>query len=230
MNGYRWDDFTPYVYMSQDYGKSWNPINSNLPFSPVNVIIEDNINKEILYVGNDHGVYISLDKGKKWEPFDNGLNSVAVHDLVIQKEMNHLLVGTHGRSIYLAELDKVQQLNSDILNKDLYLYDINNIKRSNNWGTKWGTWGNYFIPNMEIVLYSGNSNKYSLSIMSENGDIVHKSEGILDKGLNYINYNLRYDDYSEESIDDNSYYLEKGSYKLIVSVNRNSISNEFEIK
>ena len=82
MNGYRWDDFTPYVYMSQDYGKSWNPINSNLPFSPVNVIIEDNINKEILYVGNDHGVYISLDKGKKWEPFDNGLNSVAVHDLV----------------------------------------------------------------------------------------------------------------------------------------------------
>ena len=83
---------------------------------------------------------------------------------------------------------------------------------------------------MEIVLYSENSNKYSLSIMSENGDIVHKSEGILDKGLNYIDYNLRYDNYSEDSIDDNSYYLEKGSYKLIVSVNRNSTSNEFEIK
>ena len=230
MNGYRWDDFTPYVYMSRDYGKSWNPINSNLPFSPVNVIIEDNINKEILYVGNDHGVYVSLDKGKRWEPFDNGLNSVAVHDLVIQKEMNHLLVGTHGRSIYLAEIDKVQQLNSDILNKDLYLYNINNIKRSNNWGTKWGTWGNYFQPNMEIVVYSENSNKYSLSIISENGDIVHKSEGIFDKGLNYINYNLRYDSYSKENDDDNSYYLEKGSYKLIVSVNSSSSSNEFEIK
>ena len=144
--------------------------------------------------------------------------------------MNHLLVGTHGRSIYLAEIDKVQQLNSDILNKDLYLYNINNIKRSNNWGTKWGTCGNYFQPNMEIVVYSENSNKYSLSIISENGDIVHKSEGIFDKGLNYINYNLRYDSYTKENDDDNSYYLEKGSYKLIVSGNSSSSSNEFEIK
>ena len=83
---------------------------------------------------------------------------------------------------------------------------------------------------MEIVVYSENSNNYSLSIISENGNIVHKSEGIFDKGLNYINYNLRYDSYSKENDDDNSYYLEKGSYKLIVSVNRNSTSNEFEIK
>ena len=164
MNGYRWDDFKPYVYMSKDYGKSWTSINSNLPFSPVNVIIEDTVNKDILFIGNDHGVYISFNRGELWEPFSKGLNSSAVHDLVIQKEMNHLLVGTHGRSIYLAELEKIQKLNPEILNKQLHVYDIKDIKRSNNWGEKWGTWGDYVIPNMEIVIFSKTQNKYTLSI------------------------------------------------------------------
>ena len=230
MNGYRWDDFTPYVYMSQDYGKSWTPINSNLPFSPVNVIIEDNVNKDILYVGNDHGVYISLNKGKLWEPFTKGLNSSAVHDLVIQKEMNHLLVGTHGRSIYLAELEKIQKLNPEILNKQLHVYDIKDIKRSNNWGEKWGTWGDYIIPNMEIVIFSKTQNKYTLSIKSNNGKLVYENDGIIDRGFNYIDYNLRYDKNDLKKSDDNSYYLAKGSYKLLFTVNSNSIEKEFKIK
>ena len=230
MNGYRWDDFTPYVYMSQDYGKSWTSINSNLPFSPVNVIIEDNVNDDILYIGNDHGVYISLNKGKLWEPFTNGLNSASVHDLVIQKEENHLLVGTHGRSIYLAELENIQKLNSDILTKDLYVYDIKDIKRSNNWGTKWGTWGQYVSPNMEIVIFSNSQNKYTLSVQSNNGKLVHSNDGMLDKGLNYIDYNLKYDKNSLKESEDNSYYLAKGSYKLLITVNNKSIEKEFKIK
>ena len=50
-------------------------------------MIEDNLNKNILYIGNDHGVYISLDYGKTWEPFNKGLTSAAVHDLVIQEDV-----------------------------------------------------------------------------------------------------------------------------------------------
>jgi len=230
MNGYRWDDFTPYVYMSQDYGKSWTPINSNLPFSPVNVIIEDNVNKDILYVGNDHGVYISFNRGKLWEPFENGLNSAAVHDLVIQKEMNHLLIGTHGRSIYLAELEKIQELTSAILNKQIYVYDIKDIKRSNNWGTKWGTWGDYVSPNMEMVVFSKSKGNYSLSIISDTGESVYTSEGIFDKGLNYIDYDLKYEKHNMETSNDNSFYLDKGSYKLLVTINNSSIQKEFKIK
>ncbi len=230
MNGYRWDDFTPYVYMSEDYGKSWNPINSNLPFSPVNVIIEDNVNKDILYVGNDHGVYISLNKGKFWEPFTKGLNSASVHDLVIQKEMNHLLVGTHGRSIYLAELENIQKLNSEILNQDLYVYDIKDIKRSNSWGTKWGTWGDYVTPNMDIVIFSKNKIDYRISIKSNDGKLVHINDGVLDKGLNYIDYSLRYNNNDLKKSVDNSDYLAKGSYKLLLTVNNNSIEKEFKIK
>ena len=92
LNGYRWDNFSPYLYKSENYGKTWTSLSSNLPDSPINVVIEDNENQNILYVGNDHGVYVSLDSGTNWEPFSSGLTSAAVHDLVIQKDENHLLV------------------------------------------------------------------------------------------------------------------------------------------
>ena len=78
-----------------------------MPYSPLNVIIEDPIKENILYVGNDNGVYVSFDMGKSWEPFSKGLTSAAVHDLVIQKKENHLVVGTHGRSIYIADLSLI---------------------------------------------------------------------------------------------------------------------------
>ncbi|MDA9699525.1 glycosyl hydrolase, partial [Flavobacteriaceae bacterium] len=124
LDGYRWDNFSPYLFQSKNYGKTWESISSNLPDSPINVVIEDNVNEDILYVGNDHGVYISLDQGKTWEPFNKGLTSAAVHDLVIQEEEQHLLVGTHGRSIYLADIAIIQ--NHDIANQkeDIKIYDI----------------------------------------------------------------------------------------------------------
>jgi hypothetical protein len=57
LNGYRNDDFTSYVYISDDYGQTWTSI-GNVPVSPVNVIAEDNINENILYLGTDNGLYV----------------------------------------------------------------------------------------------------------------------------------------------------------------------------
>ena len=81
LNGYRWDDFKPYVYMSDNYGATWKNIASNLPLSPVNVIREDPENEDVLYLGADNGAYVSFDRGDSWQPFSNGLPNVAVHDL-----------------------------------------------------------------------------------------------------------------------------------------------------
>ena len=108
LNGYRWDDFTPYVYVSEDGGKQWKAIASNLPLSPVNVIREDPKKENILYLGNDMGVFVSLIK-EKTGAFCGGINHCSAHDLVIQTEQNHLLVGTHGRSIYKADISILQK-------------------------------------------------------------------------------------------------------------------------
>lgn len=62
LSGYRWDDFNAYLYVSDDYGKNWTPIGTDLPMEPINVVKEDPVNEDILYVGTDHNLYVSLDR------------------------------------------------------------------------------------------------------------------------------------------------------------------------
>ena len=220
LDGYRWDNFSPYLFKSKNYGKTWESISSNLPDSPINVVIEDNLNKNILYVGNDHGVYISLDQGKTWEPFSKGLTSAAVHDLVIQTKEKHLLVGTHGRSIYLADIKKIQDLSDEILQSSLYIYPLKNVKKSNSWGVQRSIWSQAYTPKLDITLFSSLSTDYNISINDSNGNNVYKSEGKLDKGFNFISYNLM----------DNNEYLDKGLYKVLIITDKDNLEKEFQIQ
>ena len=106
LNGYRFDNFTPYLYFSEDYGKSWQSISSNLPTEPINVIKEDPNNPNVLYVGTDGGLYVSLDRGQHFMSWNAGLpRSVSVHDIAIQKRENEIVIATHGRSLYVAKIN-----------------------------------------------------------------------------------------------------------------------------
>jgi len=109
LNGYRYDEFTSYVYKSEDYGKTWTSIASNLPNESVNIIIEDPKMANILYLGTDHGLYVSLDAGKNWTLFQGQIPNVAIYDMVIQERENHLVIGTHGRSVYVVDLKPIHQ-------------------------------------------------------------------------------------------------------------------------
>jgi photosystem II stability/assembly factor-like uncharacterized protein len=113
LSGYRYDHFNAYVYVSEDYGNTWTALNGNLPMESVNSIKEDPKNENILYVGTDQGLYASIDRGKTYMPFTGDLPRVPVHDIAIQKRENEIVLGTHGRSIYIAKLDDVQKLLTD---------------------------------------------------------------------------------------------------------------------
>ena len=104
LNGYRWDDFTPYIFRSDDFGATWTGLGEDIPLSPINAFVEDPVNENLIFVGTDNGLYVSLDRGKSWQSLQNGMPNVAVHDLVIQPIAKHLLVGTHGRSIYKVDI------------------------------------------------------------------------------------------------------------------------------
>lgn len=110
LNGYRNDDFNPYLYVSDDYGTNWTPINADLPAEPINVIREDPKLENILYAGTDGGLYVSFDRGQHFTKWMTGLpRSVPVHDIAIQSRDNEIVLATHGRSIYVAKLDDVQK-------------------------------------------------------------------------------------------------------------------------
>ena len=113
LNGYRNDHFTAYVFVSEDFGQTWTAIGKNLPAEPVNVIIEDAKEENILYLGTDNGLYSSFNRGESFMSMGGQLPNVAVHDLVIQTRENELVIGTHGRSIYITKLDEVQKKYAD---------------------------------------------------------------------------------------------------------------------
>jgi photosystem II stability/assembly factor-like uncharacterized protein len=110
LNGYRFDHFTAYIFVSEDYGSSWKQLGADLPAEPLNVVMEDAKNENILYVGSDNGLYASFNRGNTFMLMGNNLPRVPVHDLVIQERENELVVGTHGRSIYITPLDSVHKV------------------------------------------------------------------------------------------------------------------------
>src|SRR6185436_15378904 len=71
LNGYRWDDFNPYLFVSEDYGTTWSQIGADLSLEPINVVKEDPVNENILFVGTDNGVYVSFDRGKTFMAMTN---------------------------------------------------------------------------------------------------------------------------------------------------------------
>jgi photosystem II stability/assembly factor-like uncharacterized protein len=114
LNGYRNDNFAPYLYVSDDYGTTWKQLGKDLPMEPLNVIREDPTNDSILYVGSDGGLYVSFDQGNSFMLWNGGLpKSVPVHDIAIQVRENDIVLGTHGRSLYVSKLDDVQKLKKD---------------------------------------------------------------------------------------------------------------------
>lgn len=190
LNGYRNDDFTTYVYVSDDYGQNWTSIASNIPTSPVNAIAEDPTNENVLYLGTDNGLYVSLNRGKNWDDFSNGMPAVAVHDLVIQKKVKDLVVGTHGRSIYKVNVDAVGQLTDEVLAKNIHVLEPKKIRKSREWGNSWSVWSKPTDPKAEIWFYSNSDSEVVVQIENPNKEVLLSQKFAAKKGLNKYGYDL----------------------------------------
>ena len=239
LNGYRFDDFQSYVFVSDDDGKNWTSISQRLPDSPVNVIKDDPKHENILYAGTDNGAYISIDKGKNWHPFVNGLNKVAVHDLVIQSKMDDLLLGTHGRSIYKTNLEPIYDLlQNDLSSKNEIYFNVNDISKCSSCGTKRYNWDKeYFEKNIEVIVFSDKKQSVELVLSQEKFKIIQKDIQ-LKKGFQYVSLPMSYDENGLKALrksknkpdfkksDNGKYYFTKGKYTLALG----DYSESFQIK
>ena len=112
-DGHRNDDFRPYIYVSNDFGKTFRSIVGNLPTGGpdfVHVVREDLQNRDLLFAGTDVGLYVSTNRGGSWQKFMNGMPTVPVHDLKIHPRERELIAATHGRSIFITDIAPLEEM------------------------------------------------------------------------------------------------------------------------
>ena len=122
---HRVNDFAPYLYVTNDFGKTFRSIVNDLPKGGpdfLHVIREDPVNRDLLYVGSDVGAYISRDRGQSWQKFMTGLPTVPVHDLKIHPRDHEIIAATHGRGIWIADVAAIEQLRDSVFAKGSYLF------------------------------------------------------------------------------------------------------------
>jgi photosystem II stability/assembly factor-like uncharacterized protein len=125
--GHRSNDFTPYLYVTNDGGKSFKSIVNNLPKDGpadfLHVVREDPKNRDLLFVGSSLSVYASIDRGATWSKFSAGFPSVPVYDLKIHPRDHELIASTHGRSFWIVDIAPLEQTNAKVLASTAHLYE-----------------------------------------------------------------------------------------------------------
>lgn len=107
------NDFQPYLYVSNDLGKSWSSLVSNLPTESVNTIVEDPKTPGLLFLGTDLGCYVSTDHGSQWQSLSETLPTAPVLDLQVHGRDGALVAATHGLSLFLLEIQPIRDSLAD---------------------------------------------------------------------------------------------------------------------
>ena len=243
LNAYRFDYFNSYVYKSADYGVTWIEIGNNLPVEPVNVIKEDPSMAGLLYVGTDHGVYVSYDDGVKWSRILDDMPQTPVHDLVIQPVANDLLVGTHGRSIYKANVTNLRALKDH--DNSLKIFAIDDVKYSSRQGSQRSKYRDAYERKITYDVYSPSASVVALELSTATGKALLQKSIDLKKGLASYEYDMSIDakkskdlekylndgksedeEVKIECADNDKVYLQKGEYIIKLTNGEGMISEQ----
>ena len=199
-NGFRNDDFAPYLYRTTDSGRTWTPIAGNLPRYPINVVVQDRKNRNLLIVGNDVGVFVSLDGGAIWTRLKANLPDVAVSDLTIHPRENDLVLATYGRALWTGDMTPLQELSAAVLDTPVYLFDIEPRARYGfgNQGMNYNLFGDKYleVPNepdawmVNYYLKAAPAAAPRIVVADSAGRTVRDLQGSATRGLNRVTVSL----------------------------------------
>lgn len=245
---YKFGDYTPYLYKTTDYGKTWTVITAGIDKNHyTRAIRADPKRQGLLYAGTEWGMYISFDDGKNWQPFQLNLPITSIADLHIRD--NSLIAATHGRSFWMIDdLTPFQQMDAEIAQRDFYLFKSKpsyrmaqenggRASKTNGENHPNGVLFHYFVKNLDEKA------DVKLEIMEMNDDLIQtysnklKGKQLLDvkKGGNRFVWDMRcpgFKDfpgmvlYSSPNVGPKAV---PGMYKARLTVNGQSIVQEFEI-
>ncbi len=193
-DGHRNNDYKTYVYVTEDYGKTWKPLNSNLPPTESCYVIREGLkNPDLLFLGTEFSLWISLDRGASWNRYRTGdFPTVPVHDVILHPRDGDLIIGTHGRAIWTVPISALEDMTPDNLKKDVVLskpgpvYMMGMVK-----GRQWDGDGVYQSPNTQpgtyICYYLRTEAKdVSVTVEDAEGRSIFDRDGDRKPGLNVV--------------------------------------------
>ncbi|HTS26547.1 MAG TPA: hypothetical protein VMH81_11780 [Bryobacteraceae bacterium] len=198
VDGHFNDDYHAYVFVSEDYGKSWNAITNGLPATSVHRIREHPANPNFLVVGMEMGVYATFDRGAHWTTIGANFPPVPVYDLLFQGSEHALVLGTHGRSIWVLDhVEPLAQLTSEVVNGNGHLFPVPPTHfKTIQVGQFWFGAGEFFAPNppygalLTYYLPKGAAG-VGITISDSAGKVIRTMSGPGEAGLNRTCWDLR---------------------------------------
>jgi photosystem II stability/assembly factor-like uncharacterized protein len=202
-DGHYTDDYHPYVFVSEDFGATWKAIVTGLPETSVNRIREHPRNARVLVVGHERGAHVSNDGGTTWIPLAGPgamLPTVSVDDAVFQERDNALVLGTHGRGIWvLDDVGPLETLTAGATRADALLMPIPRARLMSTFTPQaWYGHGEFFAPNPEwnaVIAYhvrEGASGPAEIAINDGSVKAIRTLRGPATKGVNRVVWDLRY--------------------------------------
>lgn len=233
LTGYRRDEFRIYVYKTTDYGQTWTSIKGNLPEEPANVVEEDPKVPGLLYLGTDGGTYMSFNDGKKWQLI-NGLPNVPAYDMLVHPRDNELVVGTHGRSVYVIDVKPLQQL-AGKTDTPLMAFSADPVGYSERWGQRSARFRDINEPEVQWLYYLGsgnrnNSREVTITVKNDKDETVYDWTEQGKYGFNRASWNLQIAEKQSDEGKTVREYLKQGTYTIEFKTGKVSDHVEFEIK
>ncbi len=247
---YKLDDYTPYIYKTEDYGKSWKLITNGInTLHFTRALRADQKRAGLLYAGTEFGMYVSFDDGGSWKPFQLNLPVVPITDLAIKD--NDLIVATQGRSFWvLDDLSVLQQAKNEITNANLHVFEVHPAWRmvSAGWSARRGMPQNMGAnpPSGAVINYfvkaATDSTKANIAIMDKNRKVIKtfatdgKDKIEVASGMNQFVWDMLYP--AAESVEGmvlwngtpGSILAPPGNYFAKIKVGADSVEVAFSIK
>jgi photosystem II stability/assembly factor-like uncharacterized protein len=199
-DAHRSDDDSPYVYVTEDFGKTWKSLRANLPSGSSRVLREDVSNTSLLYLGNEFGIYASTNRGASWTKLNNNLPTVAVHEIAVHPTAGEIVAATHGRSLWALDVSALRQMTADSLKAKAKLYRPNVVT---NWRSEperasvYGIGSRRFFgqnpPPGAQVYYSltKKADKVTIKVLDYAGESMQTLSGIrTEPGLHRVAWNM----------------------------------------
>ena len=250
------DDFHPYIFKTTDFGKTFTNITGNLPKDDyLWVVKEDPKNPQLLYVGGELGLHVSFTGGTQWTRLHlKNLPPVAVRDIVIHPRENDLILGTHGRSLWiLDDASPLQQMNAQVISESAHLFGMRPALRFDGGGRGGGSAGlgsggnkPFSGPNpaygAPVTYYLKDKGAARIEILDAAGKVIRDLGPVpQDAGLNRTTWDLRYQGphvRSAQSDDDGGGFRFRpigplvlpGKYTVRLTAGGKALTQELEVK